>query len=37
MEKMVNVEKDVKAYKLEANGLFQEASSFVNQDKDERA
>ncbi len=37
MEKMVNVEKDVKAYKLEANGLFQEASSFVNQDKDELA
>ena len=37
MEKMVNVEKDVKAYKLEANGLFQEASSFVNQDKDEQA
>ena len=37
LEKMANVEKDVKAYKLEANALFQEASSFVNQEKDELA
>lgn len=36
-EKIVNVEKEVKAYKLEANRLFQEASAFLNQDKDEQA
>ena len=31
------MEKEVKAYKLEANRLFQEASAFLNQDKDEQA
>lgn len=36
-EKIINVEKEVKAYKLEANRLFQEASAFLNQDKDEQA
>ena len=36
-EKIANIEKEVKAFKIEANSFFQQASNFLNQEKDEQA